>query len=94
MKNFNLYQYAGFQDLASGSAEIRHNQSTRNTLRPSYIQVYHVVKELFYTNLKKKQLGTRQRQFTYLPALKGTATYENTLKLVNEALNIQGSINF
>lgn len=86
--NFSTYGYAGLEDLGSANLEVR--KGGESDIKAVYAQAYHVVKEVFYSNIRVQHLGTRQRQFGYDTTLTGGRTFENTADTVFEALDFQG----
>src|SRR5581483_10141709 len=86
----NSYSVAGIRELASATGEAR-SIPPNNPWKAVYIQAYATIKELFYSNLKVKYMGSKMRQISYYNALKNTDTYKRGINLILETLKYQGT---
>jgi hypothetical protein len=87
---YSHYEYAALKDLAAGTM-VAHPNHHFDGIRAAYVQAYHIVKEVFYSNVRTQHLGSRQRQFDYRGALSSWESYNTTYETVDNALNIQRS---
>jgi hypothetical protein len=89
-KAFHWYQHAALTDLAGGTMTSK-TTSVYESIKAAYVQAYQVSKEVFYTNIKTKHLGTTARQFDYKGAIIGWPSFYNTATTVDEAYHLQRS---